>query len=69
MNGCSLSLATLAIIADALERNGDVRIKNVATDQTTPTVTALGFEIVHGAEPSQYLTQAVPLAAPKEDHV
>jgi hypothetical protein len=59
MTGSRLSMALLAIVAHELERKGSVLVRNVEIDPATPVVTTLGFKIVHGKGPNEYLTQAV----------
>lgn len=66
MGGSRLTLAAIAIIADALEKHGSVFVKGIEPDPEAPSVAALGFRIVHSTESGQPLTQAVPLEPFKE---
>ena len=61
LGGSNLSLATLAIIADALEKHGSVLVQNCTVDPEAPTVKALGFKIVHGVGLNEFITSAVRL--------
>lgn len=59
--GTKLSLSSLAIIADILERSGSITVTNGVVDSETPVVKQLGYRIVHGDKPGEYLTSAEKL--------
>lgn len=57
LNGSCLTLASLALIAEMLERGGDVVVSNCAVRSDAPVAKSLGFEVFRDEQDGYWETR------------